>query len=133
MKKDLLHDNPIDWPSLHDPEGTTAKIAKKITLDLNDSHLLIDHLQSGTSTKQGTGLRDTKVTGRGGLSHSFGQRYNVSNDEAYDLLKENHQHKIRGTLGNPTIEHSLPAVRLQWPFVRVTFSSSSNQNYLTSL
>lgn len=109
----VLHDISIELPSLHNLEETTAKIARKIVLDLNDSELLIDHMQSVVSNQASAELRDKKEFGGKSLS----QRYNISNDEAYDLLKENHQQKIRGTLGHQAIEHSLPALRLQWPFV----------------
>ena len=54
------------------------------------------------------------------FSKGLSQRYNISNDEAYDLLKENHQSKVRSTLGNLTVSHSLPAMRLQWPYVSRT-------------
>lgn len=45
------------------------------------------------------------------------RRYNISNDEAYHLLKENHQSKVRINLGNLVVEHSMPALRLQYPYV----------------
>ncbi len=41
----------------------------------------------------------------------------LGTDEAYNQLKENHQKKVRGTLGNLVIEHSMPARRLQFPYV----------------
>ena len=52
------------------------------------------------------------------------RRYNISNDEAYDKLKQNHQHKVRSTLGNLTITHSIPAQRLQYPYYRVKLNRS---------
>lgn len=113
----MLRHVPINLPALHDPEATTARIAKKITLDLNDSELLIDKVQPAASAEPGARLRDRGDPGRNTRSQRLHQRYNISNDEAYDMLKENHQQKIRGTLGHQAIEHSLPALRLQWPFV----------------
>ena len=115
----LLRQAPISLPALHDPEATTARIAKKILMDLNDSALLLDSVQPATSVQAGARLRDNRDPGRDDRLQRLSQRYNVSNDEAYDMLKENHQQKIRGTLGNQAIEHSLPALRLQWPFVGV--------------
>lgn len=103
--------------AFHDPESATAKVASKVTLDLNDPFLLVDEQPNNTAKRSAMATGDKALSGRDGLSRSLGRRYNVSNDEAYDLLKENHQHKVRGTLGNITVEHSLPAVRLQWPFV----------------
>ena len=55
---------------------------------------------------------------RKALSTNLSRRYNISNDDAYDLLKENHQSKVRSTLGNMAVEHGMPAIKLQWPFVR---------------
>lgn len=86
-------------------------------LDLNDSELLIDNLQTLASVESRVRQRDKRDSGRGNHSQHLSQRYNISNDEAYDMLKENHQQKIRGTLGHQAIAHSLPALRLQWPFV----------------
>lgn len=86
-------------------------------LDLNDSRLLLDPSVS-KMTHQATSSQQIGLGSDGTLRpQELNRRYNISNDEAYDLLKENHQHKIRGTLGIASIEHSLPAVRLQWPFV----------------
>lgn len=46
-------------------------------------------------------------------------RYNVSNDRAYDILKKNYHAKVRSTIGNLTIEHAPPAMRLQSPYYSV--------------
>lgn len=108
------------FPSFQDPEQTTSKIAKTITLDLNDSRLLIDHVQPNAISRNVFGRSDLKRAGRGAFTKGLSQRYNISNDEAYDLLKENHQSKVRSMLGNVAVEHSLPAIRLQWPFVSIT-------------
>ena len=113
------------FPSCHDPEQATSKIAKTITLDLNDSRLLIDHVQPNAISRNTFGRSDIKRAGRGAFTKGLNQRYNISNDEAYDLLKENHQSKVRSMLGNVAVEHSLPAVRLQWPFVSNTNLSLS--------
>ena len=88
-----------------------------MTLDLNDSQLLVDYVQPNTPSRSVFARSELKKAGQGAITKSLSQRYNISNDEAYDLLKENHQHKIRSTLGNAPVEHSLPAVRLQWPYV----------------
>ena len=108
------------FSSFEDPEYATSKIAKTVILDLNDSRLLIDHVQPNVISRNVFGRSDLRRVGRGAFTKGLGQRYNISNDEAYDLLKENHQSKVRSMLGNVAVEHSLPAVRLQWPFVRNT-------------
>lgn len=106
-------------PSFQDPEQATSKIAKTITLDLNDSRLLVDHVPPNAISRNVNRRSDFKRAGRGAFSKGLNQRYNISNDEAYDLLKENHQSKVRSMLGNVAVEHSLPAIRLQWPFVSI--------------
>ena len=105
-----------DSLAFHDPELATSRLAKKIFLDLNDPYLLIDEQTANEKKRHGPGH------GKGfhkdhAPAHDLSARYNVSNDEAYDLLKENHQHKVRGTLGNVAVEHGMPALRLQYPFV----------------
>lgn len=101
---------------MSDPERTTSKIARTVSLDLNDPLLLIDSSRCEPVLRDKS--RDLERGGRGAVSKSLIQRYNISNDDAYDLLKENHQSKIRSTLGNLTVEHSMPAIRLQFPYVR---------------
>ena len=104
-------------PPLNDPEGATAKIARKVILDLNDSRLLIDSNHVDPKYRKSSSRQDLAKEERGAFQKGLSQRHNISNDEAYDLLKENHQSKVRSTLGNLTIDHSLPAIRLQWPYV----------------
>jgi len=113
----MIRTPQYSFPSLHDPEYATSKIARTVTLDLNDPLLLIDHTPSSVSSRSVFARSDLKRAGRGAFTKGLSQRYNISNDEAYDLLKENHQSKVRSMLGNAPVEHSLPAVRLQWPFV----------------
>jgi hypothetical protein len=107
-------------PNLDNFEAATAKIAKRVILDLNDPYLLLDVQEYNPAPKRQklSGGR-FKRTGKGGLSASLSSRFNISNDEAYDALKENHQSKVRATLGNVSVEHSMPALKLQWPYYRV--------------
>ncbi len=126
---DTLQAPRFAFLSMQNPEQTTASISKKITLDLNDPHLLIDSTQGNDGSRVEVGQSGRKAYGRGAFSKSLNQRYNVSNDEAYDLLKENHQNKIRGMLGNPAVEHSSPAVRLQWPFYKTKMDKSESRSF----
>jgi len=105
-------------------------LAKKVQLDLNDPHLLIDILDPSTVdiNKRRVG-GNIKRDNAGGLTRDLTRRYNISNDEAYDLLKENHQSKIRSTLGNLAIEHSLPAIKLQYPFYKVKLSNKDARSF----
>ena len=113
----LLCTTRFSCPLLYDLKRATAKIARKVILDLNDSRLLIDSNHVDSVHRRSSGKQNLKKEERGAYQKGLSQRYNISNDEAYDLLKENHQSKVRSTLGNLTVDHSLPAVRLQWPFV----------------
>ncbi|KAL9593256.1 MAG: hypothetical protein Q9219_007628, partial [cf. Caloplaca sp. 3 TL-2023] len=115
---DLPRSHQIALPALSDPVYTTSKVAKSIVLDLNDPRILIEKTSHLDYPRNCGGISDTK------LRRPLIQRYNISNDEAYDLLKENHQSKIRSNLGNPHVEHSLPAIRLQWPYVSLNLYQS---------
>lgn len=106
-------------PSLRDPEHATARIAKKPTLDLNDANLLIDYQVKDLASKSAKN-GNFRERDRGAFAKKMNRRYNISNDEAYDLLKENHQSKVRSTLGSQEVEHSMPAKKLQWPFVSLS-------------
>ncbi|KAI8939646.1 hypothetical protein NX059_003405 [Plenodomus lindquistii] len=119
-----------DLPTWDDPELETARLAKKILLDMNDPHLLLD-IQQPTAEPQkprSTGL-GLKRDGRGSLANPMFKRYNISNDEAYDALKESSQQKVRSTIGHMNVEHSLPALKLQWPFYKVNLSDRELRSF----
>ncbi|KZF22372.1 hypothetical protein L228DRAFT_268840 [Xylona heveae TC161] len=126
--KDLFAIPQIALPSLEDPEAVTAKLAKRVTLDLNDPHLLID-VQPAHQAKRRRLGGDVRRGVSGSFTKDLTRRYNISNDEAYDLLKENHQSKIRSTIGNLTVEHSMPAVRLQYPYYKVKLQTREARSY----
>ena len=120
--------------SLHDPyltfehpERAAAKLAKAVSLDLNDSNLLLDEIapqhRRKTTRAAGDGRRGAS------LSKDIAKRYNISNDEAYDLLKENHQHKVRSTLSGMAIEHSMPAAKLQYPFYKINLDNKAKRSF----
>lgn len=46
------------------------------------------------------------------------QRFNISNDAAYDLLRKNYKSQIRTNVGSLNIQHSMPASKLQTPFYK---------------
>ena len=107
-------------PSFDDPEVATAKLARKVVLDLNDPQLLLDiQSQDSAPKKQPEAAADALYGGGIVKKTPALSRYNISNDSAYDLLKENHQNKVRGTLSNLAVEHGMPALRLQYPYVGV--------------
>lgn len=117
-------------PSWDDPEAATARLAKKIVLDMNDPHLLLDVQQPNAEPQKArsTGL-SLKRDNRGSLANPMFKRYNISNDEAYDALKESSQQKVRGTIGHMNIEHSLPALKLQYPFYKVSLSDRELRSF----
>ncbi|WEW58046.1 hypothetical protein PRK78_003513 [Emydomyces testavorans] len=127
---DYLSLSHIDLPLLDDPAETTAKLAKRIILDMNDPHLLVDERLPGPS------IQETRFGGAKSLAEVSGnytkrmmRRYNISNDEAYEMLKENHQNKVRSTLGNIVLEHSVPAIRLQWPYYKTRLARQEARSF----
>ncbi|KAL8673997.1 MAG: hypothetical protein Q9168_001582 [Polycauliona sp. 1 TL-2023] len=119
----LLRTHQFSLPALNDPSLATSKIAQSVTLNLNDFKLLVESTRTIDGARQNTNKSDPKT------KTSLSKRYNISNDEAYDLLKENHQSKIRSNLGNPQIEHSLPAVRLQWPYYKTRLEKQEARSF----
>lgn len=105
-------------PSFDDPERATSKVAKAVVLDLNDPKLLVDIHESQRTSKRARqygGILKRRLSGS--RTRDLSRRYNISNDVAYEQLKEN-QSKVRSTIGNLAVEHSMPALRLQYPYVR---------------
>lgn len=92
-----------------------------LTLDMNDEHLLF--------LQRAQVKRRKLIPRRQGMPLSSLRRYNISNDRAYDMLKENYQNKIRSTIGNLNIEHSLVALRLQSPHYKVRLSKAQKRSF----
>jgi hypothetical protein len=123
MYIDSMTDTWVDEESIF--EGDLSKLAAKVTLDLNDPYLLID-------IRQPDQIRKTRRIGgefKRRVNKDLTQRYNVSNDEAYDLLKENHQNRVRSTIGQLNIEHALPALRLQSPYYKTKLSTKEARSF----
>ncbi|KAG5302670.1 transcription factor TFIID complex subunit Taf111 [Histoplasma capsulatum G186AR] len=127
---DYISSMPIDMPLFDDPVSETARLAKKIQIDLNDPYLLLDERPSEAALQApkrlGTVNRDEIA---GSFTKRLIKRYNISNDDAYDMLKENHQNKVRSTLGSVALEHSLPAVRLQWPYYKTKLARQEARSF----
>ncbi|KAG0634794.1 hypothetical protein HOY80DRAFT_894317 [Tuber brumale] len=106
-------------------DGDLTAIASHVTLDLNDPHLLVD-------IRQPNEIRPTKRIGgefKRRINKDLAQRYNISNDEAYDLLKGNLQNKVRSAIGQLDIEHSMPALRLQSPYYKTKLSTKEARSF----
>lgn len=112
-----------------DPEAATKRLAKRVRLDLNDPRILVDIRQPELQPKRRRIAGTFKRDATGGLTRDFARRYNISNDEAYELLKENHQSKIRSNLGGVAIEHAMPAIRLQYPFYKVKLNNREARSF----
>ena len=123
--KDLFAAPIYSIPSFDDPELATAKIAKKVVLDLNDPWLLVD-TTSGALNRETRAAVDAKARTSREYLKSRLKRYNISNDEAYNTLREN-QSSSRSMLGALKVSHSMPALRMQWPFVSTP--SETEKNY----
>lgn len=113
-------------PSFDNFEEATKRGAKRVHLDMSDPHLLIES-DSQANAKRARQEEKNKQTGAGRLGRTMAQRFNLSNDEAYDLLKENHQSKVRATLGNISVEHSMPAIKLTWPYYKVRLPGTTDE------
>lgn len=116
-----------DFESFEDPELLTERISQRVFIDLNDPLLLINH-QTQPSSKANKAMDEIRESG-GSLKSAWGRRYNFSNDDEYDHLKENHSNKIRGTLANVALEHSLPAVKLQYPYYKVKLNAQESRSF----
>lgn len=44
-------------------------------------------------------------------------KFNLSNDQFYDVSKDGSRHRVRQTFGDLVVEHAYPAQKLQLPFV----------------
>jgi hypothetical protein len=115
--RDIVSIRQYYMPNFDDPERLTRKLSRQVILDLNDSQLLVEEVSPDAArakVQPGDLNRGSKT-----VNDLLQERFNHSNDAEYDLLKQNHQHKIRSTLGNMSVEHSVPALRLQYPYYKV--------------
>lgn len=49
-------------------------------------------------------------------------RFNISNDQFYEVSKDGSRHRVRQTFGQLVVEHAYPAQKLQLPFVSLNSS-----------
>lgn len=119
IRTDMLHCSFFGLPSLDEPERATRQVSEAVVLDLNDQQLLIS---SKAPEAKGAGIRGTMLerNDRGDSAEGLLQRYNISNDDGYGRFKIVNHERTRRTLQNLAVEHSTPAVSLQYPYVGVT-------------
>ncbi|KAK4084235.1 uncharacterized protein Triagg1_715 [Trichoderma aggressivum f. europaeum] len=113
-------------PSFDNFEDATRRGAKRVHLDVNDPHLLLE-TESYSHNKRPRQEAKMKRMANGNMGRDISQRFNLSNDEAYELLKENHQSKVRATLGNISVEHGMPALKLSWPYYKVKLGGTTDE------
>ncbi|OJJ45376.1 hypothetical protein ASPZODRAFT_134022 [Penicilliopsis zonata CBS 506.65] len=127
---DVIALSHIELPLLDDPEQVTARISKKVHIDMNDPFLLLDEQGPESVTQKAKALGSLKRDEMdANVTRRLTSRYNISNDQAYDMLKQNHQNKVRSTLGNVTLEHSMPALRLQWPYYKTELAKAEARSF----
>ncbi|KAL2127784.1 hypothetical protein VTI74DRAFT_10169 [Chaetomium olivicolor] len=116
-------------PNFDNFEEATAKLGKRVILDMNDPYLLIDDVESERVAKRRKVQHKMVRLANGRLGRDITQRFNFSSDTAYDALKENSQSKVRATLAAIPVEHSMTAQRLSWPYYKVKLSASDPHSY----
>lgn len=114
-------------PSFDNFEDATRRGAKHVQLDMSDPFLLLETQEHQRSIKRPRQENKLKRMANGHLGRDVSQRFNISNDEAYEMLKENHQSKVRATLGNISVEHSMPAIKLSWPYYKVKLGGTTDE------
>lgn len=96
-------------------EGNVAP--KKLELNMNDPNLLFvpERAKQDFSKTHALIPADQK---------QLLLKFNFSNDNEYEILKNNYNTKVRSQLSNLNIEHSAPALRLQTPYYKIELSKS---------
>ena len=92
---------------------TPSILHTKILLNMNDQDILLENAGRRRSS-------DLSPRRRGGMLTKF----NVSNDAAYDAMRETLQSRIRSSSAQLNIEHSGLAIRLQHPYFKTKLSKS---------
>ena len=123
---DIVSIHQMDLPSFDNPERAARKLARKVILDLNDPTLLLEEVEPDTTRSK---TRHGEKSGPSTTRNQLDSRFKVSNDAEYDLLKQNHQHKVRGELGSVAVKHAAPAIRLQYPYFRVKMDLQDLRNH----
>ncbi|KAK0735035.1 hypothetical protein B0T26DRAFT_746861 [Lasiosphaeria miniovina] len=116
-------------PNFDDFEEVTARLGKRVILDINDPYLLIDDVESERAVKRRKIQHKTVRMANGKYAGILSQRFDFSSDAAYDALKENNQNRVRATLAAIPVEHSMTAQRLAWPYYRVKLAASDPHSY----
>ena len=111
--KNIVEEKAGDW-DWNEDDLVNAKIreSEAAQLDMNDEQLLL--VKDDQSEKP---LQQIILPLH---EKSLLEKFNISNDEQYSILRRKHQTKVRATVSNLNIEHSQPAIKLQSPYYKVT-------------
>ncbi|CAN8101456.1 unnamed protein product [Discula destructiva] len=116
-------------PSFDKFEEATSRSAKRVRLDLNDPYLLIDDAVADRPAKRPKTDQKLVRMADGSMAPDVQSRFNISNDDAYEALGEGVREKVRATLGGVQIEHSLPALKLLYPYYQVKMQDANPFSY----
>lgn len=111
--KNTLKENEKDWDWNEDDLVDARLGTDQAQLDMNDEQLLLIK-ESGTRKSEEHVGNMFPLNEKGIM-----QKFNNSNDDEYNVLRRNHQTKVRATISNLNIDHSQPAIRLQSPYYKV--------------
>ncbi|RDB29477.1 putative transcription initiation factor TFIID subunit [Hypsizygus marmoreus] len=56
-------------------------------------------------------------------------KFNISNDQFYEVTKEGGRHRVRQTFGQLVVEHAYPAQKLQLPFYKTRLSKQEARSF----
>lgn len=121
--KNPLKEDEQDWDWNEDDLVDAKLDDNHAKLDMNDEQLLL--IKEITARKN----EDAKATILPLNEKGLLQKFNMSNDEEYNVLRRNHQTKVRATISNLNIDHSQPAVRLQSPYYKVNMAKKDLRHF----
>ena len=116
-------------PSFDDPLAATAKLARRVILDSSDPDLLFETIEPSQVNNRKRPFDNLRQAMAPNVVKDISSRYNLSNDSAYDTLTKSHQSKVRSDLGTLTVKHSLPALKLQYPFYKVELNTKEARSF----
>ncbi|KXJ91561.1 hypothetical protein Micbo1qcDRAFT_234038 [Microdochium bolleyi] len=107
-----------DAKGIDDFLETARAGAKRVRLPRSDTRLLLEDIQPDRPSKRQKTEDKMVRMANGQLRRDVRLHFNISNDAAYDALKNNHKSKVRAVLSNRAVEHSMPALKLTFPFYK---------------
>ena len=104
--------------SLLEPQSNDQ--VQKVVINLSDPRILVDHevVKDRDAALVKYDLRNNPLA-----------RYDISNDVAYDALKESLHNRVRNHLSQLAVEHSLVAIRLQSPYYKSQLTKTEARSY----